>query len=93
MSDTSNRIYLIGNPRGYGKSALVAEMAYKRDIICGQNDLPSGPVLFTDFRGVKHADGAEERIMSTIQPLFFPSFLQLFDGRGTALPVLFYTYL
>jgi hypothetical protein len=68
-------------------------MAYKRDIICGQNDFPSGPVLFTDFRGVKHADGAEERIMSTIQPLFLPSFSQLFDGRGTALPVLFHTYL
>jgi hypothetical protein len=93
LSDTSNRIYLVGNPRGYGKSALVAEMAYKRDIICGQNDLPSGPVLFTDFRGVESADEAKEKIMSTIQPLFLPSFLQLYDGRGTALPVLFHTYI
>jgi len=28
---TSDRIYMIGNPRGYGKSALVMEMAYMRD--------------------------------------------------------------
>ena len=83
LSDTSNRIYLLGNPRGYGKSSLVAEMAYKRDIICGKEKIPSGPVLFTDFRGVKHADDAEDRIMATIQPLFLPSYSQLFDGRRT----------
>ena len=83
LSGTSDRIYLLGNPRGYGKSALVAEMAYKRDVTCGKNGFPSGPVLFTDFRGVKTADDAEDKIMSTIQPLFLPSFFQLFDGRGT----------
>jgi hypothetical protein len=66
------------------KSALVAEMAYKRDVICDQNGFPSGPVLFTDFRGVESADEAKERILATIQPLFLPSFLQLFDGRGTS---------
>jgi hypothetical protein len=58
-------------------------MAYKRDSICAKKGLPSGPVLFTDLRGVKTADDAEERIMATIQPLFLPSFFHLFDGRGT----------
>ena len=44
---------MIGNPRGYGKSALLMEMAYKRDEIYKRNEKPSGPVLFTDFEGVK----------------------------------------
>jgi len=74
---------MLGNPRGYGKSALVVEFAHKRDLICDKKGFPSGPVLFTDFRGVKSAEDAEDRILATIQPLFFPSFFNLFDGRGT----------
>ena len=74
---------MIGNPRGYGKSALIAEMAYTRDTVCAKKGYPSGPVLFTDFLGVKTADDAEDRILATIQPLFLPQFAQLFDGRGT----------
>ena len=82
LRDTSDRIYMIGNPRGYGKSALVMEMAYMRDEICGRKKIPSGPVLFTDFRGVKSASDAEARVMETIRPLFLPSFSPLFDERG-----------
>jgi hypothetical protein len=73
---------LIVNPRGYGKSALVAELAYKRNAICEKNHFPSGPVLFTDFRGVKTADDAEDRILATIKPLFLPSFSQYYEQRG-----------
>jgi hypothetical protein len=65
---------MIGNPRGYGKSALMMEMAYKRDEICKRNNIPSGPVLFTDFRGVQSASDAENRVLETIQPLFFTLF-------------------
>lgn len=91
LIDTLYCIYLIGNPRGYGKSALVAEMAYKRDLICGKNGFPPGPVLFTNFRGVKTADEAEKTILATIQPLFLPSFSQLFDGRGNHLLLVMYS--
>ena len=54
---------------------------------------PSGPVLFTDFRGVKTADEAEDRILATIQPLFLLSFSQLFDGRGIKCFLHFYRFL
>ena len=75
---------MIGNPRGYGKSALVMEMAYKRDEICKRKNITSGPVLFTDFRGIKSAADAEDRVLKTIQPLFFTqlSFLYQNNERG-----------
>ena len=74
LNTTHDRLYMIGNPRGFGKSSLVAEFAYRRDDICAKNangPYPSGPVLFTDFKGVKSADEAEEKIIATINPLFF----------------------
>ena len=74
---------MIGNPRGYGKSALMMEIAYRRDEISQRNKTPSGPVLFTDFRGVKSATDAEDRVMQTIRPLFIQSFFQLHDDRGS----------
>ena len=74
---------MIGNPRGYGKSALMMEVAYKRDKLCGRKKVPSGPVLFTDFRGVKSASHAEDRVMETIRPLFIPTFFPLHDERGS----------
>ena len=83
LSDTSDRIYMIGNPRGYGKSALMMEVAYKRDKICGRKKVPSGPVLFTGFRGIESASDAKSRIMETIRPLFIPTFFPLHDERGS----------
>jgi hypothetical protein len=76
---------MIGNPRGYGKSALMMEMAYKRDKICKRNSVPSGPVLFTDFRGVKSVSEAEDKVLQTIQPLFFTLFpiFRANKGRGS----------
>ena len=74
LSDTCDRIYLIGNPRGYGKSALVAEMAYRRKELCERKNLPSGPVLFTDFKGAKSAFDAEKKVLETIRPLFLTLF-------------------
>jgi hypothetical protein len=78
---------MIGNPRGYGKSALIMELAYKRDEICKRNEIPSGPVLFTDFGGVKNASEAEERVLETIRPLFFThlSFIFKNNQKGSAL--------
>ena len=70
LKDTYDCLYMIGNPRGYGKSALVKEMAYKRDEICRSKKVPSGPVLFTDFTGVEDATGAERKLLETIRPLF-----------------------
>ena len=72
LSDTSGCLYMIGNPRGYGKSALVKEMAYKRDKICKDMKHPSGPTLFTDFAGVKDSNNAEKKLLETIRPLFIP---------------------
>ena len=72
LNDTDDCLYMLGNPRGYGKSALVKEMAYKRDEICRSNKVPSGPVLFTDFTGVKDATGAKRKLLETIRPLFMP---------------------
>jgi hypothetical protein len=76
---------MIINPRGYGKSALMMEMAYKRDEICKRNDIPSGPVLFTDFEGIKSASDAEKRMLEKIQPLFFNMFSFLYKNseRGS----------
>ena len=54
---------------------------------------PSGPVLFTDFRGVENAADAKDRILATIQPLFLLSFSQLFDGRGIKCFLHFYRFL
>ena len=88
LSDTSDRIYLLGNPRGYGKSALVAEMAYKRDVTCGKNGFPSGPVLSTDFRGVKTADDAEDKTFNRFSCPPFPNYL-----TDEVRPVLFHTYM
>jgi len=53
-----------------------------RDDICGRKKILSGPVLFTDFRGVESSSDAKARVMETIQPLFLPSFSPLFDERG-----------
>ena len=65
---------MFGNPKGYGKSALMMEMAYRRDEICEKMKIPSGPVLFTDFQGVQSASDAKKRILETIKPLFFTWF-------------------
>ena len=75
---------MIGNPRGYGKSALIAEMAYRRNKICEKMKIPSGPVLFTDFEGIANSSDAKTRILETIQPLFFTlfSFFQVNKARG-----------
>ncbi len=59
LCDTSDCLYMICNPRGYGKSALVKEMAYKRDEICKELKIPSGPVLFTDVFAVGNVAGAK----------------------------------
>jgi len=75
-------MFILGNPRGYGKSALVAEFAHTRDVVCNKKGFPSGPVLFTDFKGIKSSDDAEKRILATIQPLFFRPLFQLFGRRG-----------
>ena len=61
---------MIGNPGGYGKSSLVQEFLYRRDKICKQKDLTSGPVLFTDFSQVQSVVDAEEKLLETIRPLF-----------------------
>ena len=82
---------MIGNPRGYGKSALMMEIAYRRDEISQRNKTPSGPVLFTDFRGVESAADAKDRVMQTICPLFIQSFFQLHDDRGS-LAFIFHLY-
>jgi hypothetical protein len=74
---------MFGNPRGYGKSALMMEIAHRRDEISQRNKIPSGPVLFTDFLGVKSATDAEDKVMQTIRPLFIQSFFQLHDDRGS----------
>ena len=82
LSDTSDRIYLIGNPRGYGKSSLVAEMAFRRTEFSKTKEMPSGPVLFTDFNGVKSASDAEMKVLETIRPLFFTLFSSIpKDGK------------
>ena len=82
---------MIGNPRGYGKSALVKEMAFKRDEICKKMKIPSGPVLFTDFRGVKNSSDAKKRILETIQPLFFEFFSFLrYNYKGGIVFLLFF---
>ena len=82
LSDTSDRIYLIGNPRGYGKSALMAEMAFRRNELSKRKEMPSGPVLFTDFNGVKSASDAEMKVLETIRPLFFTLFSSIpKDGK------------
>jgi len=55
----------------------VKEFAYKRgDIVARCNKestifaIKSGPVLLTDFAGVKSPEDAENRIKATIDPLF-----------------------
>ena len=82
---------MIGNPRGYGKSALMMEIAHRRDEISQRNKIPSGPVLFTDFRGVESAAEAKDRVMQTIRPLFIQSFFHLHDDRGS-LAFIFHLY-
>ena len=74
---------MIGNPIGYGKSALMMEIAYRRDEISQRNKTTSGPALFTDFLGVESATDAEDKVMQTIRPLFIQSFFQLHDDRGS----------
>jgi len=74
--------FMIGNPRGYGKSSLVKEMAHTRDELSKRFEVPSGPVLLTDFRDVESPSDARRRVMETIQPLFFGTYVPLFDGRG-----------
>ena len=82
LSDTCDRIYLIGNPSGYGKSALVAEMAFRRKEFSKRKEMPSGPVLFTDFEGTKSASDAEMKVLETIRPLFFTLFSSIpKDGK------------
>ena len=73
---------MIGNPRGYGKSALVKEFAYKRDEISRNYNIPSGPVLFTDFSSVRCATDAQEKISKTIRPLFLSFGLNLTREKG-----------
>ena len=89
LSDTDDCLYMFGNRRGYGKSALVKEMAYKRDEICRRNKVPSGPVLFTDFTGVKDATGAERKILETIRPLFISS-VNLSSVEGSLCSISFF---
>ena len=73
---------MIGNPRGYGKSALVAEMAFRRKEFSKRKEMPSGPVLFTDFNGAKSASDAEMKVLETIRPLFFTLFSSIpKDGK------------
>ena len=44
--------------------------------------MPSGPVLFTDFDGVKSASDAEMKVLETIRPLFFTLFSSIpKDGK------------
>ena len=82
---------MIGSPREYGKSALMTEIAYRLDEISQRNKTPSGPVLFTDFFGVKSATDAEDGVVQRIRPLFFLSFFQLHVDRGS-LAFIFHLY-
>ncbi len=93
LDDTFDHIEMISNPRGYGKSALVREMAYKRDEICTRLKVPSGPVLFTDFLGVKSPSDAENKIMETLRPLFLPSFSPLSEERGSCAFIVILAYI
>jgi len=82
---------MIGNPRGYGKSALVAEMAYRRNEFSERNKIPSGPVLFTDLKGAESPTDAKMKVLETIRPLFFTLFSSIpkDDKEGNAATIFF----
>ena len=76
--------YMIENPLGYGKSALMSEWAFKRTEVSKMCSpaLPSGPVLFTDFRNAASVRNAEQKIMKTVEPLFIPTIFSKWSGGG-----------